>query len=194
MNEPMGGPAGESPGNRTECVACRRPFVFMATAVPVCSDCWDTTPGRRARAAIQLALSRAMGPPPSPASPARPDPAHLSLEEVRELCALWQKRLRLQDWLVAVRIVPHWNMERDSEGRCDATLSRKMAIIDILEPGHLYEGGLWPNDMERTLVHELLHLHFSPFEAEIGTPADAAQEQAIDLIAGALVDLARSAQ
>jgi hypothetical protein len=48
--------------------------------------------------------------------------------------------------------------------------------------------------MEKTLVHELLHLHFAPFAAPDGTPEDTAQEQAIDLIAKALVAEHRKTQ
>ncbi|HEY3269159.1 MAG TPA: hypothetical protein VGM37_19785 [Armatimonadota bacterium] len=115
--------------------------------------------------------------------PAAADPHNLNIKQLRDLCAVWQKRLRLQDWLVAVDIAPHWRLNPHTEMCCDATLSRKTALIEIIEPGHLSPGPRWPTDMGQTLIHELLHLPFAPFEAWRDTPADIAQGQAIDLLA-----------
>ncbi len=81
----------------------------------------------------------------------------------------------------------------DSQGECSTVLTTKTAVIRVLDPLDYSPNAAWPQDMERVLVHELLHLHFAPFEAENGTPEDVLQEQAIDCIATGLVALDRQA-
>jgi hypothetical protein len=78
-------------------------------------------------------------------------------------CRLWQKRLRLQDWHVRVRTRPSAGWDRmDDDGECRITDTLKHAVITIRdsldsprdEPAY---------DQEKTLVHELLHLHTHAF-------------------------------
>jgi len=45
--------------------------------------------------------------------------------------------------------------------------------------------------MEELLIHELLHCHFKPFEAEDGTLEDKLQEQVIQTLAKSLLNLKR---
>jgi hypothetical protein len=115
----------------------------------------------------------------------------LTESALQKACALWQKRLRLQDWDVRVRVRRKAQMSAEKCRACvDADLRLKEALIEIQDPID-YTPKIWVNDMEQSLVHELLHLHFAPFEAEEGTAELVAQEQAIELIACALVNLAR---
>lgn len=111
--------------------------------------------------------------------------------ELEALCAKWQRILRLQDWDVVPKLVRWHEMPTDRLGECDHRLSKKMAVIRVLDPNDAPPNNAWPHDPEKTLVHELLHLHFAPFRAEPDTPADVAQEQVIDTLARALVALAR---
>lgn len=115
-------------------------------------------------------------------------------EELGSLLAEWQKRLRLQDWNVKVQLRRRHAMSmEDSAGVCRWQLPKKLACIEIMDPYDYDPGAFgWTQDIERTLVHELLHLHFAPF-ATHDQPADTHQEQAVDLIAGALVDAKREA-
>lgn len=119
----------------------------------------------------------------------------LTQEQLEERLAYWQRVLRLQDWRVKARLV----RERDfrnpgNQGECEWSLSTKVAIIRILDPVDYSPDCAWLQDMERTLVHELLHLHFAPFRAESDTAEDISQEQAIDCIATGLVALYRNQQ
>lgn len=119
-----------------------------------------------------------------------PTPTQAQLDE---LLADWQRRLRLRDWNVKVQLRRRHDMSlEDSCGACRWQLSKKLACVELLDPIDYDPGSFgWPQDVEWTLVHELLHLHFAPF-AEFGDgPLNTAQEQAIDLIAGALVDAKR---
>lgn len=109
--------------------------------------------------------------------------AHLARE--------WQRILRLKDWDIRVRFAHAHDLSTDAQAECRWTLSSKKAVLLILYPEEYDDFIAFQQDIEKSLVHELLHLHFAPFAAETGTPEDTAQEQAIDLIACGLVNLKR---
>lgn len=114
-------------------------------------------------------------------------------DELRQLCAEWQKILRLQDWDVVVQISRRDDTFGNSTmGQVRFNLELKQALIKIIDPIDYPTNVIYPQDMETTLVHELLHLHFAPFDAENDTPAEIAQEQAIEAISKGLVALKRS--
>ena|SRR3990167_3747235 len=112
-------------------------------------------------------------------------------DELQLVCAEWQKRLRLQDWVVKAIIARNKDLLEKTQGTCSWVIQKKMATILILDPIDYPEDTIHPQDMEQTLVHELLHLHFAPFDDETGTPKEIAIEQATDCIAYALVNLHR---
>lgn len=112
-------------------------------------------------------------------------------QELQELCRLWQKRLRLQDWDVTVKVARQRDMDTDSLAECGHQIRKRTAEITLLDPIDYPPGEPQPQDHEVDLVHELLHLHFAPFRAEDGSPEQIAQEQAIHAISKALVQLAR---
>jgi hypothetical protein len=71
-------------------------------------------------------------------------------------------------------------------------LEAKKAFIKILDPIDYPGECVFPQDQEKTLVHELLHLHLAAWtdDSENGrTPVHG--EQAIDCIAEALVEMKR---
>jgi hypothetical protein len=113
----------------------------------------------------------------------------LTEEELRTKCAEWQKVLRLQDWIVVTKIKRGRDMSiPDVCGSCNWELTQRLAAINILDPIDYPPDAIAPNDMELTLVHELLHLHFAAVEPE---GASVAGEQAIESISWGLVNLAR---
>ncbi len=88
---------------------------------------------------------------------------------------LWQRRLRLQDWgLVARRVATG---EMGGRGECRHGLSVRQAVIRIASD-------LTPDEAEHTLIHELLHCHWSHY-APTGTDR-ALHEAAIESVAYAL--------
>lgn len=115
-------------------------------------------------------------------------------EELHEKLIEWQKRLRLQDWVVKVKIARNKDVAEKSQGHCNWVIQKKMATIIILDPLDYPDDTMHPQDMEQTLVHELLHLHFAPFDDEVDTPKEIAIEQATDCIAYALVNIHREKQ
>lgn len=114
-------------------------------------------------------------------------------EELRTLCAEWQKVLRLQDWEATVTYARYWEFDGSYVGRNGYLLSSKTADIKLLDPlDHGNPNFIEKADTEVDLVHELVHLHFAPFMSdEKNSPIHTAQEQAIDLLAKALVSLKR---
>lgn len=117
----------------------------------------------------------------------------LTVEQLREKCAEWQKILRLQDWDVQVSVDRAFNMKlREVSGECEWLLQAKRAHIRILHPDDHPRDTSLSEDMEQILVHELIHLHFAPFDKfEDGSLEQIAMEQAVDLIADSLVRLYR---
>jgi hypothetical protein len=124
----------------------------------------------------------------------------VTIEELRERCLYWQKRLRLQDWKVKVEYVRDHQLP-DCLGQVIRwNLDNRTAVIQLVEPGTFsmkdYPYGEF--DLEDTLVHELLHLYT---EGILGRGAgasidrDSAQnhfaEQMTDAVAAALVALSR---
>lgn len=107
--------------------------------------------------------------------------------EIIERLAYWQEKLRLRDWLVQV----HIKREKDfTQENCNAyvhyNISNKSAFITIMDPKDFDD---WlPQDMEWLLVHELLHLHFGPFDTRKNITAI---EQSIESITYGLIQLER---
>lgn len=110
-------------------------------------------------------------------------------DELKSRLAEWQKILRLQDWIIDVSICRERDMRlSDNCGECEWNLYKKMAWIRILDPVDYPPDSMKPQDMELTLVHELLHLHLAPLDDD---KKDIAIEQAIEAISGGLVDVHR---
>jgi hypothetical protein len=115
-------------------------------------------------------------------------------EQLKSLCKLWQKRLRLQDWRIDVRLVDSGELG-NSEGGCRAFRDDKLAIIKVLKPDAVdrtddyFKAFPETYSVERILVHELLHI---PLEGILNPDANdhekVAEEQAVNQITNALVE------
>jgi hypothetical protein len=103
----------------------------------------------------------------------------------------WRKALRLQDWNVKIECKREKDMEFAAcHGLCNYSTSLKNATITIRDSLDFKDGGGWPEDVEATVVHELLHLHFAPIHISKGL-GNTLQEQAIEVLAQCLVALKR---
>lgn len=102
------------------------------------------------------------------------------------LVALWQERLRLRDWRLTVSYEPNLAAGDGSPcyGLCSPFVDAKEARIYLRDPDESNDG-IPPHDVEETLVHELLHLHFAPL-AENTSAGVAAEEQAVWAITSAI--------
>jgi len=114
-------------------------------------------------------------------------------DRLNDLCLEWQTRLRLLDWAIVVRFVRGHELDPGTVGDCSPTMTLKRATIRIVTEGDYSGGNEEPYSVENILIHELIHLHVFPFydPHDWNTPQGIAAEQAIDLIAGALVKAKR---
>lgn len=114
-------------------------------------------------------------------------------EQLKAKCAEWQKILRLEDWTIFTGIYRSRDFKTEnSQAEIEPFLQKRMAKIRILDPVD-YEPTCWtPQDMEISLVHELLHIHlFKLFADRADESRQIAEEQAIEAISNGLVDLYR---
>jgi len=119
----------------------------------------------------------------------------LTEEQLNELCLEWQKVLRLQDWDIHATIRRAKEMvNADADGECYWTLGLKEGFIHILDPIDHNPRAIGKPDIEATLVHELLHLHFAEWDDSTGQGMPISGEQAIECIAQALVRVKRQSQ
>ena len=115
-------------------------------------------------------------------------------EELEKKLSYWQKRLRLQDWILEVRILRAREMAGEYAAQVNWTLSKKMATIHILDQVDYPPDCMDSRNMENDLVHELLHLHFAPISdhfSEDSPVYTTFEEQAIESIAYGLVNAER---
>ncbi len=109
-------------------------------------------------------------------------------EQAQDWLKLWQKRLRLEDWKIGVKIVRIWELEHGTLGHIDWSSTHRTAVIKVLNPAD-YElpADQIPADMELSIVHELVHLHLSVLP--LNKSSRGAEEQVVSMIADALVNL-----
>jgi hypothetical protein len=120
-------------------------------------------------------------------------PARVSQVQLERWVWEWQTVLSLQDWLVEIEYIRgHETEDSYWEGRCHIAIKLKRAKIELLDPVDHLPVPRFPYDTEETIVHELLHLHFTSFQTnDWDSPTGVAQEQAIELIARGLIDMKR---
>lgn len=102
--------------------------------------------------------------------------------QLQKLLKLWQKRLRLQDWQLQAKLVPVVLIEHDAScsGSTTCKPSFMLAEIEIKD-------SLDDEELEITLVHELLHVRFGGMQPPEGLH-DFLFETGIEMTARALVE------
>jgi hypothetical protein len=116
----------------------------------------------------------------------------VTLQQLRKLSSKWQTRLRLLDWDIYVR----WAFKQENEdvwGICYPSNTTKEAVI-IMQNPRLYkelDPDYYQADVEVTLVHEILHLHFAPFNNPSGSHMEMIEEIIVSHLAQLLVALDR---
>lgn len=104
----------------------------------------------------------------------------MTLANLRRLTKLWQKRLKLQDWKIVARFTSSIASE-NAAGMADWHPDNRTAQVDILPP-HLIT-----DDIEETLVHELLHVLYEGHTWYTEDLRSVHQERAHNQTAAALV-------
>jgi hypothetical protein len=78
----------------------------------------------------------------------------------------WQKRLGLEEWNLALRVVRQAEIDRNAWGSSEWDPDAKSGVISVLDPrDYNLKGGELKLDMECTIVHELVHIQVSPLAA-----------------------------
>lgn len=110
------------------------------------------------------------------------------LAKAIEYVGFWKKQLRLEDWDVTVTVPAHdpGGYARISHHQC-----YQHARMTIRHPEMLPPDAYANNDLEVTVVHELLHLRFANVQFPKDGPEDIAHELGIERTAEALVAMSR---
>jgi len=138
----------------------------------------------------RTAITRTRKEPAPPADPAAQQREAEAKEFVGKTLQKWQGLMNLSDWDIQVELVRSTTLEPKTLGNIHWDTNTKQAVIQVLSS---YDYPLsFPetlNDMEFTVVHELVHLDLASLprsKASRGT-----EEHAVNQLANALLNLAR---
>jgi hypothetical protein len=106
----------------------------------------------------------------------------------------WQRRLRLQDWDVAVVVSRASELKPNTLGNIRWDYDKKTAVLHVLNPAdYRMRFDAMLRDIEYTVVHELIHLEIAPVLSDLHrTDANRMEEEhAVNHMAEALLKLER---
>src|SRR5689334_12718313 len=116
--------------------------------------------------------------------------ARISETYVAERLAVWQQRLKLQDWKIVVLMAHPTDLKPKTLGNIHWDADKKSAVIRVLDASDYHMGCHdMLDDMEFTVVHELIHLELSSLPRSDASRRD--EEYAVNQIADALLALDR---
>ena len=116
--------------------------------------------------------------------------ARVSETYVTERLAVWQQRLKLQDWKISVIMAHPSDLKPKTLGNIHWDADKKAAVIRVLDAVDYHMGCReMLDDMEFTVVHELIHLELSSLPRSEASRRD--EEFAVNQIADALLSLDR---
>jgi len=111
-----------------------------------------------------------------------------------ERLAMWQKRLSLQDWNISLVVSRASELKPKTLGNIHWDTDKKTAVIRVLDPlDYKLPFAEMLQDLEFTVVHELIHLELSPVLSPLQR-SDAnrrEEEHAVNHMADALLKLDR---
>lgn len=107
----------------------------------------------------------------------------------------WQNRLNLRDWKITVMVVRASDLKPKTLGNIHWDGEKKTAVIRVLDPmDYKLKDRAMLNDIEFTVVHELIHLELSPVLSPLqrNEANRIEEEHAVNHMAQALLDLDRA--
>jgi hypothetical protein len=113
---------------------------------------------------------------------------------VSEKLWYWQRRLNLQDWDISIVVARASELKPRTLGNIHWDATKKTAIIRVLDPvDYELSAAAMFEDMEFTVVHELIHLELSPVLSEFSrNEANRRDEEhAVNQMADAMLKLKR---
>src|SRR5579859_3163396 len=118
------------------------------------------------------------------------DCARISETYVTERLAVWQQRLKLQDWKISIVMAHPNDLKPKTLGNIHWDADKKSAVIRVLDASdYRLACRDMLDDMEFTVVHELIHLELSSLPRSEASRRD--EEYAVNQIADALLALDR---
>jgi len=116
--------------------------------------------------------------------------ARLAEVYVKDSLARWQKRLKLEDWTVSIVMSRPRDLRPGTTGNIRWDAKSKTARIRVLDaPSYARPFQAMLEDMEFTVVHELIHLQLSSLPRSEASRSD--EEHAVNRITDALLKLDR---
>ena len=108
--------------------------------------------------------------------------------QVERWTKVWQKRLDLNDWQITTQIVRVWDLKPDTLGNLRWNSDNRTATIRVLNPvDYDLPASDVPQDMEYTIVHEMVHLQLSALPRDPSTKN--IEERVVNKISEALFQL-----
>jgi len=116
--------------------------------------------------------------------------AEVASSYVNERLAVWQQRLNLQDWKISIVMAHQSELKPKTLGNIHWESDKKTAVIRVLDAAD-YKMPLREmlDDMEFTVVHELIHLELSSLPRSDASRRE--EEHAVNQITDALLKLDR---
>ena len=103
--------------------------------------------------------------------------------------AVWQQRMDLKDWQIRVEVVRSDRLEPKTLGNIHWDTDLKSATICVLSPeDYKLPHDAMLNDMELTIVHELVHLELASLPRSVESRR--VEEHAVNALSSALLKLA----
>jgi hypothetical protein len=134
--------------------------------------------------------------PYTPATP--PETARertlLAEKYAAERLSVWQKRLNLQDWNISLLVVRSTELKPKTLGNIHWDADKRTAVIRVLDPAdYKLPFSEMLQDLEFTVVHELIHLELSPVLSPLqrNDANRREEEHAVNHMADALLKLDR---
>jgi len=87
----------------------------------------------------------------------------MTQQELEKVCEKWKARLGLQNWTIKIRFVKSYSLAEGNQGEVAYVHSRQEAMIRIQDPGDYDPDSIEPQDVELSVVHELLEIVFGHF-------------------------------
>jgi len=118
------------------------------------------------------------------------DSAEFAFSYVNQRLAVWQQRLNLQDWKISIVMAHQSELKPKTLGNIHWESDKKTAVIRVLDASdYKMPFREMLDDMEFTVVHELIHLELSSLPRSDASRRE--EEHAVNQIADALLKLDR---
>jgi hypothetical protein len=131
--------------------------------------------------------------PETPREPRLSERGPLAENYLRRRLALWQKRLKLQDWTITLVMSHPGDLRRGTLGNLHWDLEKKTARIRVLDASdYQMPFSATLKDMELTVVHELTHLELSALTGNFKSRSEESvrdEENAVNSLSGAMMQL-----